>query len=74
MIKLDIEEYCHECPHFEVMFEQINKDYVAPVYDFSKDHNVIHRNDTAIYCGNKDRCANIRKHLLKGIEKEKTNE
>lgn len=49
MIKLDILDYCHTCPEFEPEKTEVYFD-----------GDVLH----LIMCSHKDKCNNIKKHLL----------
>lgn len=65
MIKLSIEEYCHNCPDFEA---EVEKDTVE-VYDFDS-FGTTEKTDTTIKCANCERCDAIRQYLAKhGIMK-----
>lgn len=60
MIKLEVAEYCYECPDFEAVVE---KDTVE-VYDFDEYVN-IEKTDTIIKCANCEKCDAIRQYLAK---------
>ena len=62
MIHLDIQEYCHECPHFEP-----HKD---PIFLFPADGPRI-ASDNRVYCYNKVRCDSIVRYLKEQMAKEK---
>ena len=57
MIKLLVEDYCHECPEFypekhggEILYAEADR---------------VHITDTIIRCDNYDKCCLIKKHLEK---------
>lgn len=55
MIKLNIEEYCKNCPEFEVVQETLKSfDMLNGVY---AEHHLT--------CGNIEKCREIKKHLEK---------
>lgn len=58
MIKLLIEDYCHECPEFEPV-------KVGGHAFYNLDGNVVHLEDTKVMCEHVDRCNMIKKHLEK---------
>lgn len=61
MIKLDIEEYCQECPDF---IPTLQGGITADDY-FQDRLNTDHR----VVCINRYKCINIHKHIKKGISK-----
>lgn len=62
MIKLKIEDYCQECPDFEV---DVNKTVVS---------NLPCKTNTMIRCTNHVRCALLYKHLESCYEEELNKE
>lgn len=60
MIKLNVAEYCHECPEFEV---EIEKNTVE-VYDFDE-LTTVEKTDTIVKCANCEMCDKIRQYLAK---------
>ena len=62
MIKLCVEEYCHDCPRFE---PEIKKDSIY--YDGGLHPEVV------IFCELRHECASIKRHIEKKM-KEKKNE
>lgn len=57
MIKLLVEDYCHECPEFYP--EKIGGEaYYAG-------DQLMHLNDCVVTCNEHDRCQRIKKHLEK---------
>lgn len=57
MIKLDIDEYCHNCPEFE---SDVKKDVIhCRNLDFNKASIV----NTIITCEHRERCRAIKKFL-----------
>lgn len=64
MIKLDVEEYCHECRAFEPFTD------VVEVHKFSYDDPMMRT--TIVRCENFKRCRQIEKYLRKQLEKEES--
>lgn len=58
MIKLNIEDYCQNCPDFEPKKE---------VMTYFSGDKVIERH-TTVYCKYKDRCASIARYLKEAAE------
>lgn len=56
MIKLDVQEYCHDCPCFEA--ETDTEDNY-----FFDGHLVVRPGDTIIRCENRNLCARLMKHF-----------
>lgn len=61
MIKLDVAEYCHNCPEFEPLVEQDTK---GLLYDMSL---IV---DTTIKCAHRDRCRSMCRYLEKVMRTE----
>ena len=61
MIEARIEEYCHDCPDFEVDVRSIVRRY---------DDDTIAKCNHIIYCKHRNKCEAIKKHL----EKENKND
>lgn len=59
MIRLDIEEYCEDCPYFEAECDTIDR---------YADQGRIATN-TVVRCRNKDKCLRIEEHIRKRIGK-----
>lgn len=55
MIKLLVEDYCHECPEFYP--EKIGGDA------FYSEDDLVYISDVIIRCDNYERCCIIKKHL-----------
>jgi len=53
MIKLDVDDYCHDCPEFEPELERL---YIE---DINFDRHV----DTRITCDNQHKCRHIMRYL-----------
>ena len=70
MIKLVVDEYCHECPEFE---PDVNKDKEELVeFDFMA--RVEKRTmfcNTTVTCQHRDRCAAIYKHAAEQVKEKK---
>lgn len=58
MIKLEVEDYCHECPCFEA-------ETIAPPDLYFDNECVKHVGDTYMRCVNREQCERIRKYLKK---------
>lgn len=54
MIKLNIEDYCQDCPEFEACGDKLYADNLST--------------DTFIYCEHKFICRRIHDHLLKKLK------
>ena len=67
MIKLDVQEYCHRCPHFEA------KVTGGPSSFYSTDGEVVEiiMADTVIRCTRAEKCAWIVEEALRLKEKKK---
>lgn len=59
MIRIDIQEYCHECVDFK-------PDVERPVRMFGDDNAVI-QTDTVVRCEYRGRCEAIRRYLEKKV-------
>ena len=63
MIKLGVEEYCHNCTEFYPEFdENVLRDYYGSVYIANTDRYVV--------CKNEKLCRHIKDHLMKSIKIE----
>lgn len=62
MIKLDVEEYCHNCPYFEA----INVGEVTTYYAGEEEKIYIYR-DITVQCKDKDKC----QHVARFVENKK---
>ena len=63
MIKLNIEEYCHNCEDFEPTCEKIfGRTLIGPIMF-----------DQIVTCVNKNKCRCIHTHIKQSFEKEKNN-
>lgn len=62
MIKLEVAKYCENCPEFEA---DVKKE-TAKMY--AEDSGAYTYCDTVIRCAHAERCANIRKHLLRNFD------
>lgn len=62
MIKLDVKEYCQECPDFEADIESIS--YPTFVGD-----DEVKYHDSIIRCEHRDKCQQLYKHMTKHKEK-----
>ena len=61
MIRVDVQEYCHECTGFE-------PDTERPIRMFSGDNCVV-QTDTVIRCEYRGRCESIRRYLERSVGK-----
>lgn len=57
MIKLLVEDYCHECPEFYP--EKVGGDALY------SEANLVHITDIIVKCDNYDKCCIIKEHLDK---------
>ena len=65
MIKLKVEEYCHNCPDFEADVTKTDKVY-ASNYDWLTDSRVeLTRSDTIVTCAHANRCRAVKRYLEK---------
>lgn len=73
MIRLDVQEYCHNCLDFEADVQAPEKQYIDDLTRFinNMDSN-IRISDAIVRCAHRNRCAAIKRYLEK--EKEKKNE
>ena len=68
MIRLDIDEYCNNCPEFE---SDVKKDVIhCRNLDFNKASIV----NTIITCEHRERCRSIKNFLEEDKETEKQND
>lgn len=58
MIKLMIEDYCHNCPDFHANVDRLES--VDLLGERTCDH--------VIYCLNGERCRTLKRHIEKGLE------
>ena len=67
MIKLDVQEYCHKCPHFEA------KVTGGPSSFYSTDGEVVEiiMADTVIRCTRAEKCAWVAEEALRLKEEKK---
>lgn len=63
MIKLNIEEYCHNCPDFEVSVDKTHAYCAEYALDWFT---------TEITCKHRSRCKEIKSYLEKEIGNERT--
>ena len=63
MIRLNVEEYCHQCLDF-------TPDVTDPERVFSGDGKTILQSDTIIQCGHRRRCEAIKKYLIRQAKEE----
>lgn len=63
MIKLEIEEYCQDCPQFEAEVEN-----PVPLYAAGMIYEYV--GDTTIRCEHRERCKNVYKHAKKNLINE----
>lgn len=56
MIRVDVEDYCHECMDF-------NPDVISPTKEFCYDKGEVVLTDTIIKCEYRKRCAGIKRYL-----------
>ena len=63
MIRLNVEEYCHECVAFD-------PDVTEPVRAFSTDGKEIIQTDTIVQCKHRRRCEAIKKYLIRQAKDE----
>lgn len=59
MINLNVEEYCHECPDFEVDIDSCV---------IRRPNDTIYKCTHNIYCKHSDKCKAIKKHLEREAE------
>ena len=62
MIKLDVEEYCHDCPFFEA----VNAGGIETYYAGEEEKNYIY-GDIIVQCKNKAKC----QHAARFVENKK---
>lgn len=63
MIKVLVEDYCHNCPEFE---PDVHRESFRFDYSFIPEEKM----NTTIYCVHKDRCRGIRAYLNDQKEKK----
>ena len=63
MIRLNVEEYCHQCLDF-------SPDVTDPERVFSQDGKTIMQSDTIIQCAHRRRCEAIKKYLIRQAKDE----
>ena len=56
MIRINVEEYCHQCLDF-------NPDVIEPTRGYSVDGKQIIQTDTIVQCKYRKRCANMIRYL-----------
>ena len=66
MIKLDVQEYCHDCDGFEADVEH-------PQHAYDMHGNPIYSSDTLVRCGRRKLCKNIERYLERKMKGENTN-
>lgn len=65
MIKLKVEEYCHDCPDFEADVVKTDKVCVSN-YDWLTDSRVeLTRVETIVTCSHANRCRAVKRYLEK---------
>ena len=60
MIKLDIQDYCHDCLEFEADVERGQKCLMYSMAD-----TMVHQTDTIVRCKHRNRCKAIKRYLEK---------
>lgn len=63
MIRLNVEEYCHQCMDFD-------PDVTEPVRAFGADGKEIILTDTIVQCEHRRRCEAIKKYLIRQAKEE----
>lgn len=63
MIKLNVEEYCHQCLDF-------TPDVTKPERHFLDGGNKIEQSDTIVQCKHRNRCEAIKKYLIRQAKEE----
>ena len=63
MIRLNVEEYCHQCLDFM-------PDVTEPERTFAVDTDEIIQTDTVIQCKHRRRCEAIKKYLIRQTREE----
>lgn len=64
-IKLQVEDYCQNCPEFEA---DVRKEKVF-VNDRSDIFNCEIITETTVTCEHRDKCAELRKHIERNMKK-----
>jgi hypothetical protein len=67
MIKLDVQDYCHDCDHFSPELKEGKWFYV-------KNSVERYKTDSIVYCTNRDICNRLHKEFIKKYEKENNND
>ena len=71
MIKLEVEDYCQECPDFDAEIVKVDKSYADHCYGFNGvKYATVHLHDTTISCKNKRKCAVIEECIKQRMAKE----
>ena len=63
MIKIEVEDYCHNCLDFQA-------DVTKPERMYHEDIEVVQIGDTVVRCEYRKRCAGIERHLKQHMKKE----
>lgn len=66
MIRVDVEEYCHQCMDF-------HPDVIPPVRCIGNDDKSVTQTDTVIQCKYRKRCASIERYLKQRIRDESSD-
>lgn len=65
MIRLDVEQYCHECPDFEPDVQRPEKDILYGSDPSGRSLQLVSMSDTIIRCKYRDRCRALSRYLEK---------
>ena len=66
MIRLEVEEYCHDCLDF-------TPDVTAPARIFSANNEAISYTDTVVQCKYRKRCSSIERYLRQRQAKDEVS-
>lgn len=67
MIKLDVQDYCHDCADFEPRVQ-------LPTILYGNDGSKMIVGDTIVDCEDSTRCARLYGHIKQGMEEKSSNE
>lgn len=66
MIKLDVQEYCHECANFTADVKEPEKYYTGL--------NIVEMTDTLVRCEYRELCENLVRYLRKQVDLDEKSE